>query len=318
MKRQRFKDIAAVFLIVFLLPYVLTMLFSGVPEKKKHGKDTGQTVCIAYGNRTEKITLDKYLIGVLAAQIPVEYEMEALKAQAVLARTYYNVHLKEQEVLEQEGGGQSFLTAAQMKQLWGEQYEQYYSRLEQAVIDTKGKCLYNGKNLVEPYFHAVSAGMTRNGQKLLGEEYTYLLPKECKADLGAAGYVTIKSFSREELFEALQELEGQVSGCAVQSVEEIKEPDTLIQIEKRDEEGYVESVKVNEKQVPGEIFRQCFKLSSAHFQMDAWEDGLRFTCKGLGHGLGMSLYGANQLAKEGKNCQEILQYFFSNTNVKEK
>lgn len=304
MKNSKFKDVAAVFIIVFLLPYVVSVVLSGFPKKSDTAGEE-RKVCVAYEDSQENITLTQYLVGVLAAQIPVDYHLETLKAQAVLARTYYELHDMEKKVIEVGDGTQQFLTEEQMKNLWGDKFEQNYRKLEQAVIDTYGKCFYYNGKLAEPYFHAVSCGNTRDGRKVLySEEYVYLQQASCEMDLQADNYVTIKTFTREELQEIMEPFQ-----C--------ENPAQLFRIIQKDEAGYVTEIEVNGQRIHGEAFRAQMQLPSAHFQVEEWEDGVRFVCKGLGHGFGMSLYTANELAKDGESYEDILNYFFKYITIKE-
>jgi len=191
--------------------------------------------------------------------------------------------------------------------LWGDNYKNNYQILEQAVVDTRMECLYYNDILCETYFHAVSAGQTRNGSEFFGPgQYEYLSSVDCKKDLLAENYVTIKTFTQEEI----RAVVGQWG------VEHLPQnPVELFEITGKDDNGYVQWVNVSGQAVQGEVFRKELQLPSSAFQVEAWEDGVRFVCKGLGHGLGMSLYTANELAKEGKNYKEIIDYFYKNVTI---
>lgn len=319
MKYQRLKDVAAVFVIVFLLPYVISILVSGFPKKDAAKTSSPvQNVCIGYENRQETISLQEYLIGALAAQMPVDYRLEALKAHAVLVRTYYMKYEKDIEVIKQNQSGQAFLSKEQMKNLWGEKFEENYRKLEQAVVDTGEECLYYKEQLMEPYFHAVSAGNTRNGTDVFqSEEYEYLQACSCQKDLLADNYVTIKTFTKEELEEVMEQFQAEEPDSATADAVEVKsnKPMELFNLIKTDSSGYVTRIELDGRLMHGETFRNVMQLPSAAFSIEEWDGGVRFVCKGLGHGLGMSLYTANELAGEGKNYQEILQYFFKNVTI---
>lgn len=303
MNRQRLKDMAAVFIIVFLLPYVLTVVLSGAGKSKGAGKTSEYMVTVQKEDREEKVSLNEYLVGVLAAQIPASYEMEALKAQAVLIRTYYFLH-------EQEGAKQEYLTRGQLESLWGEELEARYKRLEQAVTDTGMEVMQYKQELAEPYFHAVSAGQTRAGGEIFSEkECAYLKQVSCEKDMQAANYVTIRTFTAEQLKEILGTY---YEGAGTELLEK---PQELFQNIRRDSAGYVLGIEVAGKGISGEVLKEQFGLPSAHVEIEDWEGGVRFVCKGLGHGIGMSLYGANELAKGGKGYKEILQYFFEDVAI---
>lgn len=305
MNRQRLKDVAAVFVIICLLPYVLTILLSGSGESSHQKKNTSErTVTVTRRDCEETIPLGEYLVGVLAAQIPADYEMEALKAQAVLIRTEYFFYGGEKL--------QNSLSVSELKKLWGENYESNYKRLEQAVTDTGLEVMWYKQKLVKPYFHAISAGATRQGEELFTEgDYTYLRSASCEKDKQADNYVTIRSCSAKELQRILEQYYGGAG------IDQLNQPESLFQDMQLDQAGYVVTLEVAGKQISGETCREQFALPSSCMQIEAWEDGVRFVCKGMGHGIGMSLYTANELAKEKKDYKEILFYFFENISIAE-
>lgn len=304
MYRKRLKDMAAVFIIICLLPYVITVLCSGNTTMKNSTKEvSGQVVVIKEEGRTEEMGLDEYLAGVLATQIPAEYHLEAIKAQAVLTRTGYMLHGQGKKAMTVENGGQSFLTVEQMQELWGEKFDENYQKYRRAIKDTQGKVLSRDGKMLEPYFHAASSGSTRSGKDVLGEGYEYLKSVSCEKDLHMDNYVTIKTFTREELSDIFKQ-QYEESDWKEKAFTDV------IKIKKRDDAGYVSEVEVGSRAVTGETFRTQFHLPSSSFQIKLWKDGIQVICKGIGHGFGMSLYTADKLAKSGKNYEEILNYFF--------
>lgn len=200
MKRRRWKDVVAVLVILVLLPYVFTMLAAGAGEGMVTKKSLGKQVTVAGDGYEETMELADYLTCALAAQIPVTYGTEALKAQAVLVTTCYEKHEKNQNVIGKEQSTQPYLSRQQQKELWGTSYEANYGKLKQAVMDTQYACIYYENELAEPYYHAVSAGRTRSGGEVFrNEKYAYLHETDCPADITADNYVTMRTFSVDEL-----------------------------------------------------------------------------------------------------------------------
>jgi len=294
----------SILIILILLPYVAVVF------------RTGNMNGLAAENRAPDI--EDYVAGILPGQIPMTYEEEALKAQAVIARTnllqksinFYQtkdpvqvVAMVQEKDLEEIGF--EYYTPAELQELWGyEQWEQYEKKIRKAVEATAGEFLaLEGKPIDLPY-HAVSAGKTRDG-KVLGETYSYLESVECAGDLKSVDYLKVQTYSPEE-FHAKVLLEETASRKAGEMEE------GLLEITARDQAGYVTELRMGEQFLAGEEFRSRLGLNSSYFTIEETEEGVRITTKGLGHGLGLSLYQANLQALDGKTYLEILLYFYKN------
>lgn len=165
----------------------------------------------------------------------------------------------------------------------------WYHRLKKAWKETEGQVLMYGDKLALLPFHYLSNGMTRSGAEVLqSEEYPYLKVRECKTDLESEKQLEIKML--------------EITGASVVSV---------------DSAGYVLEVKVGEEVQSGDSFRDTYGLASSSFELQSFSDSTRAITKGIGHGLGLSQYSANEMAKTGKTYQEILQHFYEGTEMKE-
>ena len=281
--RENLKTGLSVLIILILLPYVAVVFRTGSMK--------------GIEGQIEEPELETYVMGILPGQMPAVYEEEALKAQAVVIRTnliregmeFYGTEdpktaaasLRERDLREM---GFTYYTPGELEELWGyDQFERYKERIEKAVEDTAGEILALDGKPVDLPFHAVSAGRTREGN-LLGEEYTYLESVDCPGDIEATDYLKIQTVKLEKNLE----------------------------IRKRDESGYVTEVCLGEEVLTGEEFRSRFSLNSSCFTAERLEDGVRITTKGLGHGLGLSMYQANLQALQGRSYLEILTYFYKN------
>lgn len=292
--KEKIKTGISVLIILILFPYVAAVF--------RTGSMSG----------TEQLTLDtgleQLVAEILPVQIPVSYEKEALKAQAVIIRTnlltramqYYGLSMAAEAadaVREEdlETLGFDFYSREEQIRLWGyEAWEQYAKKCSEAAEETAGQVLAfaessqteNKEELRFPSdipYHAVSAGVTRNGA-VLGEEYSWLESVECAGDLQSADYLKIETGSLPGLPEILA----------------------------RDEAGYVTEVRLEGGVLGGEEFRKNYGLNSSCFTAEETEEGVRIVTKGLGHGLGMSLYQANLRALSGSEYEEILLYFYKN------
>lgn len=285
--KQKIKKIGAVFVIIVLLPYIVTIFMNGKSmETNQNGKNGYIKVETKVG--TKEIPLEEYCIGTLAKEIPVDFDLESLKAQAVIVRT--TIYKKIEEEGEKAVMKERFFTKSDMKNQWGRSaFQKNYKKMKQAWEETDGQVvMYNGQLAMVP-FHQLSNGKTRVGKEALGSDaYPYLQMKECPKDVEADGQMEIRLIK--------------VSGATIAS---------------QDSAGYVTGVKVGEETVNGETFRDTYGLLSSCFELQDFEGKTRVTTKGVGHGLGMSQNTANEMAKEGKKYNEILQYFYEGTELKE-
>ena len=265
--------------------------------------------------------LDEYLVGVLAAEMPALYPEEALKAQAVAARTYiiykktafdinpniYSEHPGAM-VCNNPGHCKAYLTKEQMRQKWGDDYSIYYERIRAAVAATDGRIMvYNGKPIVA-VFHAVSSGMTENASDIWGgTELPYLTCVESEGDKLSPRYAASVSVSADEFKAAfLSKKPTAALGGA---------PSGWFSTPERSEAGTVLSIKVGGVTLSGSELRSMFSLQSSNFTISVRDNTIRFDTIGYGHGVGMSQYGAKSFAEEGKTYEEILLWYYKGVEI---
>lgn len=317
------RDVAAVFLFIFLFPYIVSFFFGNVGRGMDEGGDTEQMeadagngaselsredidkaefiVCNTTEAGMEKMPLETYLVSRLPATVPMEYEMETLKAQAVVLRTellrrYYDTRD------EQQKDGKCYIyVESNIVQTDGA----FYEKCKEAVGSTRGMYLtYEGCPVRAPYF-AVSAGATRNGNEVFGnQDYGYLKSVICGRDFTSEDYVHSLRVSRDIFMEKLLEIEPEAVWEKGQTLEEAF-PMT------KDRAGYIAKVDIGGKTVSGERIRMAFLLNSSCFEWREEGDDVIIKTKGVGHGLGLCQYGANEAAKKGSDFIDILNYFFS-------
>lgn len=264
--------------ILLLLPYLITLYMNG-KSLPTSGETREFMITVQEGDVETTIGFDEYCIRKLAGEIGSEYELEAIKAQAVIVRTTVLNKWNQSEgnkIIVEDGA----LTepAATISTIYKKAWE-----------DTKGMVMvYNGQ-LIHAPFCRLTNGNTRDGKEALGtEDYPYLKIRGCPLDVE----------SKEQLQTlVLEDLDATVSGT--------------------DSVGYVTSVRVGTEEINGEEFRKNYGLYSSCFTLQRYEGKLRITTRGVGHGLGLSQYSANEMAKEGKKAEEILQYFFDGIEIKE-
>lgn len=271
--KEKIKTICCILLLMAALPYIITVIWQGKGDGQFLPSDQ-------VGEVAEE---ERQLLGIVAHEMPLSYEKEALKAQTILART--NLKLSQETGSEAPEG----LTAQELENLQREKESAaQYQKLLSAISETRGQVLKSEGNLVAAGYFAVSADV----QDLTSPDYLKVI------------FLEKEEFSR--LFaEEIPELAGTDADTILQALSEAR----------RDELGYVIEAVWGETIVPGERLRSIWQLNSACFYCKEVEGRIRIVTKGLGHGIGMSQFGANEMAKEGKSCQEILQYYFKNIEI---
>lgn len=285
--RQRFKTFLCYLIIIILLPYVITAFINGPSMVASSHIDT-ERVKVKSDTGTVEIPMEEYCIGILAKEIPADYKIEALKAQAILVRTQIYAQLKENgKDAELE---ESFWTREQMEEAWGAvKTSANHKRFERVWQETEGQILTYDGNPAKISFFRLSNGSTRDGKEALGDEgYPYLKIVDCPVDIEAKEQIQTVT---------LDDMDA-----------EITESDTA---------GYVLTVRVGNESISGEEFRSNYHLASSCFTFQKYNGKLRITTRGVGHGLGMSQYTANEMAKDGADAAAILEYFFEGTELKE-
>lgn len=296
-----YKNIIFLLATIVLLPYVITTIFEGGINFAKEDPILDSKKVIVNDNNVElELDMEQYIIGVLASSIPVTYEREAIKAQSVIARTSIVKKIGGRKSINTSELNLGYMNILQMEEYWGyDKFYDNYNKLQAIVADTKGEVMEYEGEPIEAAFHAVSIGTTRDAKSALNsDKYPYLQSVPCTKDVESEEYITNGTISFQKMSDLFQ-----------------KNITALPQVLSSDELGYVEKIKINDEIMSGEKFRKILSLNSSCFEMKLDSDGMKVTVKGKGHGLGLSQYGANIMAKEGKNYKEILDYYYQNINI---
>ncbi|MCI8281485.1 MAG: SpoIID/LytB domain-containing protein [Lachnospiraceae bacterium] len=314
--KEKIKTFFCVLFLACSLPYIITLCLQGkegqpnivqnnASEKtdtKQDGKEEKESDVEAMGR--EDLDIEEFLVGVVAAQIPMNYASEALKAQAVIARTNVKAALEQDEELPES------LSQEKLLDMWGEEgYLDNYQRLSKAVESTRGVVMRYQGNYVYAAFHAVSAGRTRNAKEALESDHMpWLEGTDSTSDIPSEEFLKVTFFEKKEFAERLKTSFPEL---------EINEEAPLegMEITARDSGDYVLKMTYNGMELEGEEFRNALRLPSACLYIKEVEGKIRIVTKGLGHGLGMSQYGANVMAGEGSSYEDILNYYFKNIEI---
>ena len=268
----------------------------------------------------EVITLGEaeYICGVIAAEMPVQYDVQAIKAQAVACYTYAftkrqneraapTADLKGADISDSPDTHQGYINDEKAKEKWGENYEEYKKKVADAVNEVLGQVIvYGGKPILAAY-HCISSGMTEDAKTLWGEEIPYLKSVKSPGDMLSPEYKTVVKVTKEEFAEAvkgLKDIELDADDPA-KWVGEISTTDA----------GTVASIKIGSGSAAGLAVRDAFHLRSPCFTVAYKEGTFTFTVKGYGHGVGMSQYGADYMARQGNTYVEILKHYYTGADI---
>lgn len=263
--------------------------------------------------KTLEVDLEQYVRGVVAAEMPIDFEPEALKAQALAARTYIVRRLLEQDrtgvpvsgaVVTDTVTHQAFVSEQELKQRWsGEKYSVNMDKLNKAVQETKDQILtYEGKPIQATFF-STSNGYTENSEDYWGDKIPYLrsVPSPWDATLSPRYKETVTLSAKE-----LQQKLGLRSAIPVSTGSS-----SGIRVIEKSEGKRIKKLSVGGQTMSGREFREKLGLNSSHFQWSWKGSEVLITTFGYGHGVGMSQWGANGMAKEGKKAEEIVKYFYT-------
>lgn len=315
----------AILLVLLLLPVLVNLSLKKdivqVEDPIIEKTSVGKTIQVQKKETGEILTLDfeEYIKGVVAAEMPASFEEEALKAQAVAARTYAFRRMKEQMAKPVETRpsfhittdfhtGQSYLTMEELKQKWGNNFYSYYEKVVKAVVATKGEIMVYEDEPIEAVFHSTSAGVTQSAQEVWSLDLPYLQSVESVEDVKAPSFIQQVEFTSEEFLNRITE-------CLPEIVIAKENIGKQIQIIERSSSGYVKQVQIGNQILSGQDIRNILGLASNHFTLEQEGDNLTFITQGYGHGVGMSQYGAHFMAEEGKTYKEILQHYYQGIRI---
>lgn len=264
----------------------------------------------------EEIQLDTYLYGVVSAEMPASYELEALKAQAVVARTYtvYKIQNKKHEnadICDDSTCCQAWISKEDRLARWEESVrESNWQKIEQCVNETKGKIITYNNEPINAFFHSNSGGTTELPVNVWGgSDLPYLQIVETVGEEGYSQYASEVEFSNEELIEKLK--------TKYEDIQINFENSEDIKILEYTDGNRVKTVKFGNHEISGVEARTIFGLKSANFEIMKEADKITFSVKGYGHGVGMSQTGADSMAKQGTNYEDIIHHFYTGVEIKE-
>lgn len=317
------------FMIIFSTIFIVSPkeLFNsyGIDENSiKYAKSegvlvSGTDVVKMYNRKTDKIEeipLEDYIAGVVSAEMPANFNEEAIKAQAVAARTYY--FSKRLTPCKEAKGGeicnsthcQVYISKEERIKNWARsEGENNWNKIVSAVEATKGQVLiYNEEILKYPQFFATSSGKTESAVDVLSNEVPYLQSIDSPGEEIAPKYETSIDIKMAELVNKINRVYPKANLTTGDAA-------LKISIIARTDGGGVKEIKLGEESISGIKFRQLLGLNSANFTIEFSKDSVKISCKGYGHGVGMSQWGANAMAKTGEGYDSILKHYYTGVEI---
>jgi stage II sporulation protein D len=318
--------LAVLFTIVLVVPATI-VLFSGdkAPPTNEPApqitlpisldKQIPISVYRTESKRVEVHPIEEYIVGVVAGEMPANFELEALKAQALAARTYIIRRIVAKDYADVPGGAyvtdtvknQVFLDDRQRRANWGKDYQAKLKKVREAVLQTEGKILTYQGNPINATFFSASNGYTQDSEDYWGDVIPYLRRVKVPWDKNSPKY---KLEMTIPLNDAEKRLGVQISQAASTSSNWYKVID-------RSASDHIKKVEIGGKTFTGKEVREKLGLSSTAFDWKVEDGGLRVTTYGSGHDVGMSQWGAQGMALEGKKAEDIVKYFYKDVQIED-
>ncbi len=277
-------------------------LQSDVPYVKD--KNSIDKIKVLFEDTVTEYSIDDYVFGVVAAEMPALYHEEALKAQAVAAYTFalYSINNNKStkyDISSDPNTAQSFITRRQATEKWGEKATEYTKKIDDCIAAAKGQILvYDDKPIFAAY-HAISPGRTNTCLDVWGKDLPYLKSVDSFGDKLANGYLSEVTFTAEEIAEKLKTVSNAVG-----------EAQNYFTDFSTSENGYVKSINYCGKKVNGSQISKLLGLRSSNFELGFSDNVFTFKVTGYGHGVGLSQTGADYMANQGSTYEEILLHYY--------
>lgn len=315
LRKKLIVGLIIIFIIIVILPALVLLIYDDGPKVRLTPIDSPIKVYNHNTGELMEMDLEEYLIGVVAQEMPASFESEALKAQAMAARTYAYKRVIESDVRVKEihpeadittnpNISQAWISNEDMREKWGFWNSISYRRkIVDAVEDTKGQVIVYQNKLIDPVYHSsCGGGRTENSEEVWKYPFPYLVSVQCP-EHKEGYYQDIKTIPLKSVDVALGT--NLAKGTSANS----------LKILEKSKAGRIKSISVDGKAFQGTEFRTKLGLRSTWFTWEINKDNITFTTRGYGHGVGMCQYGANHLAKEGKSYDKILKHYYTGAEI---
>ncbi|MBR3898202.1 MAG: stage II sporulation protein D [Bacilli bacterium] len=288
--------------LIILIPFFVTQIFVRT-EEIKFEFITNKTIKVKdekTGNILE-IPFEDYVKGVVSGEMPTEFELEALKAQAVASRSYALYHMNGNEYdVTNTTSNQVYLTDEELKEKWKSKYVENINKVKEAILETKGEYLtYNGET-INAMFFSTSVGKTENSEEVFVSKLPYLRSVSSEWDTSSPVFTDTVTINLKDFYQKL----------------DLEYKDKIeIEVLEKTSTGRTKKLKINGIELKGRDVSSKLQIRSNYFEIKQNNDQVIITTKGFGHGVGLSQYGANGMAKEGYNYKDILKHYYEGTEI---
>ena len=288
-----------------MIPFIIVELFIRDDEITFNFTSNSMVRVKREDNSIEEVPLEEYVIGVVSGEMPVTFELEALKAQAVASRSYVMVEIeksinRDYDVVDTVMN-QVYLKNDYLKSVWKENYTQNINKIKEAVLSTKGEYAEYDGEVAQTFFFSTSPGVTENVEEVFSSKLNYLRSTDSVWDKESPVYETEKKISLKDFYNKL--------GLSYNN-------NLNIEIIKTTSTGRIKEIKINNKNYTGSEVCSKLSLRSTYFNITRDKDNIIIKNKGYGHGVGMSQYGAQGMAKEGYKYDQILKHYYKDIEIK--
>ena len=293
-------------LLIIIIPYIIVTVFIRDDEIKFNFSEN--SVVRVYREELgviDRVPLEEYVTGVLAGEIPISFELEAMKAQAVATRSYVMVQMekninKDYDVVDTVMN-QVYLDKSYLMTVWKGSYTDNINKIKMAVLSTRGEYISYDNKVAEALFFSTSSGTTENSEDVFNSKVEYLRSVDSHWDAISPVYSVAVTYTLEEFYDLLElEYDKELNITNIDSTET----------------GRINSITINNKTFSGSMVKSKLNLRSTHFEIITEDTKVIIKTKGYGHGVGMSQYGANGMALEGYSYEDILKHYYTNIEIK--
>ena len=293
------------YLLVIIIMLSIVAIMGSFKKETAFFKNENSNIDVTIKNSDTKeekeLDLEEYIIGVVAGEMPASFHEEALKAQAIAARSYalYKINTSNESYdLVTDITNQVYITNSQMQEKWQEDYNYYYDKIKKAVSDTKNLVMEYAGEVISAYYFAMSNGSTEDVSLVFGENRDYLNSVDSSWDENVKNFEVTVEINKADFCNKLN------IDCSNIVINNINRSST----------GRINTININNKEFKGTDIRSLLGLRSTDFDIKITET-IQITTRGYGHGVGMSQYGANEMAKSGYNYEEILKHYYQDVNI---
>ena len=265
----------------------------------KNSKDNTIYVSALVNNKKTDLSLEDYIVGVVSCEMPASFDIEALKAMSVAARTYALYKSERNKTLKTTTDDQCYIDESAMKEKWKNNFDKYYNKINNAVNDTKGEYMtYNDKTIIAFYF-SISNGKTENVENVFSQKLDYLVSVDSSWDKRNNSNEKNIKMKVSDFLKKLNINDKRINNIKID----------------RSNTNRINNIKVNNKNYKGTKVRSLLNLKSTDIEIKYDNDYVYIHTVGYGHGVGMSQYGANYMAQDGYKYDDILKHYYKGIKI---